>query len=226
MVLPFLDFPPEIREQIYHEVLCSTNSRRNGLDGYSYYEYHLSILLTSRQINHEAKKAFQDNIFIKITTPWPEALGHISTEGKVPIVAAGTKAAAFTAFHLWAQIGSPGAAWSDDLYSMVICLEDLEAFTRMWRYSNLSHPGLNTHLSLQLTLQDPHVPDRKIPKHLQNELLLPFGMVKDLHRFDIEGQMVLPSVRESLTNTQSVPEPTPEECLEKATTLKDEGNKL
>ncbi|KAL8821757.1 MAG: hypothetical protein Q9191_007246 [Dirinaria sp. TL-2023a] len=228
MPLRFLDFPAEIREQIYHEVLCTANSRRDhsALPDHAYYDFQLDILRANRQIYHEAKKAFQDNIFVKITTPWPEALEHISSEGKVPIVTAGETADTFTAFHLWVWIDAPAAIGAEEEYSMVICLEDLEGFTRTWRHSNLNHPGLNTHLRLTLTLQDPHVPDRKIPKDLQNRLLLPFGMVKDLQRFDVRGQKVLPSVKESLTQTQDTPEPTPEECLDRATSIKDEGNKL
>ena len=227
MALRFLDFPPEIREQIYYELLCTANARRDfgPIIGHSY-QYQLNILRTNRQIYHEAKKAFQDNIFVKITTPWPEALDHISAEGKVPIVTAGDMADGFTAFHLWAWIDAPQALGSGEMYSMVICLEDLEAFTQTWKYSNLNHPGMNAHLRLKLTLQDPHVPDRKIPKAVQSRLLLPFGVVKGLQSFEVHGQKVLPSVKESLTKTQNTPEPTPEECLDRATSMKDEGNKL
>ena len=227
MSLRFLEFPPEIREQVYHEVLCTANSRRDTClgDGSSHYEYQLNILLANHQIHHEAKKIFQDNIFVKITTPWPEALGHISSEGKVPIVAAGNNAANFKDFHLSVDIDAPAAITSHETYSMLICLEDLELFTRTWRYSNLNHPGLNTHLRLRLTLQDPHVPDRKIPKPLQSRLLLPFGDVKDLRNLTVRGQNVLPSVRETLIKAQAKPEPTLEQCLELAISLKEDGNK-
>ena len=144
----------------------------------------------------------------------------------MPIVTAGDRADGFTAFHLWVWIDAPAAPWGEEMYNLVICLEDLEGFTRTWRYSNLNHPGLNTHLRLRLTLQDPHVPGRKMSKDAQNRLLLPFGVVKDLQSFDVHGLKVLPSVKESLTKTQSIPEPTPEECLDQATLIKDEGNKL
>jgi len=227
MALRFLDFPPEIREQVYHEVLCNAYSCHDtGLgDGSSHYDFQLNILSTNRQIHREAKKVFQDNVFIKITTPWPEALGHISSEGKVPIVAAGHNAAKFTDFHLWVYIDAPPAMVEHERYSMLICLEDIDTFTQTWRYSNLNHPGLNTHLRLKLTLQDPHVPDRKIPKPLQSRLLLPFGDVKDLQSFTVQGQKVLPSIKEALNKAQARSEPSLEECLECATRLKDEGNR-
>ena len=227
MGFPFLNFPPEIREQVYHHLLCSASSRQDtGLgDGSAHYDFKLDILLTNRQIHHEAKKVFQDNIFVKITTPWPEALGHISSEGKVPIVAAGSNAATFKDFHLWVFIETPPDNFVHGTYSMLICLEDLDLFTRTWRYSNLNHPGLNTHLCLKLTLQDPHVPDRKIPKTLQTRLLIPFGDIKDLQSFVVQGQRLLPSVKETLTKAQAEPEPTLEQCLERATSLKEDGNK-
>ena len=227
MALRFLDFPPEIREHIYHHLLRSANSRHDtGLgDGSSHYDFQLNILFANRQIYREARKVFQDNIFVKITTPWPEALGHISAEGKVPIVAAGDNAANFKDFHLWAFVDAPPAIVDSETYSMLICAEDVDLFTRTWRYSNLNHPGLNTHLRLRLTLQDPHVPDRKIPKTLQNRLLLPFGDVKDLQSFSIHGQKVLPSVDESVKKAQAKPEPALEQCLESATALKEDGNR-
>ncbi|KAL8951945.1 MAG: hypothetical protein Q9222_002129 [Ikaeria aurantiellina] len=223
----FLDLPPEIRDQIYHEVLSCSNARippPNDDDPASY-KFDLSVLRTNKQVNHEAKKAFQDNIFIKITTPWSESIDHISSEGRVPIITTGCKAESFLNFHLWLWIDAPGLPPRGVAYSMVICLDDLPAFTRMWHFSNLNHHGLNEHLRLKLTLKDPHVPDRKIPKSLQTQLLLPFGLVKALHAFSVQGAKVLPSVEEALKQDQAIPDPTPEQCIENATVLKDAGNK-
>ena len=227
MAFPILLCPPEIREQIFREVLCSANSKRDsGLsDCCARYEYQLDILRTNRQIYHEAKKIFQDNVFVKITTPWPEAIEHISLEGKVPIVTAGERAERFSDFHLWVYIDAPAAPSQHDTHSMVICLEDLEAFTWTWYYNNLNYPGLNSHLSLKLTIQDPYVTDRKIPKDLQQKLLLPFGLVKNLLVFSVHGSKLLPSVKDSLISKQAVPDPTREECLEKATSLKEAGTR-
>ncbi|KAL8798279.1 MAG: hypothetical protein Q9223_007948 [Gallowayella weberi] len=227
MSFRFLELPAEIRDQIYHEILSCDNARRLPADDDSPASYHfdLAILRTNRQIYHESKKAFQDNIFIKITTPWSESIEHISSEGRVPMIAVGPAAEAYKSFHLWIWIDAPGAPSRDTSYSMLICLDDLLAFTRMWRFSNLTHGGLNPHLRLKLILQDPHVPDRKIPKALQTRLLQPFGLVKDLHSFSLHGERVLPSVEEALKKEQATPEPSPAECLETATALKDAGNK-
>ncbi|KAL8942643.1 MAG: hypothetical protein Q9216_001556 [Gyalolechia sp. 2 TL-2023] len=226
MPFRFLDLPPEIRDQVYHEVLSSDNARLppSTDDSPASYKYDLSILLANRKIHHEAKKAFQDNVFVKITTPWRESIGQISTEGRVPILTTGPKAADFVSFHLGVWIDAPGAPSQGSSVSMLICLEDLPLFTRMWHFSNLSHQSLNKHLRLKLTLQDPHLPHRKVPKDLQTRLLRPFGIVKELGSFSIQGATVLPSVEEALKKEQATPDPSAEECLESAIALKDAGN--
>ena len=227
MASPLLLCPAEIREQIYRDVLSSSSAKQDsGLsDCCARYSYNLSILRTNRQIHHEAKKIFRDNIFVKITTPWPDAIEHISSEGNVPIVIAGTKAERFTDVHLWAYIDAPAAPQNHETHSMIICLEDLEAFTWTWHYNNLNYPGLNTHLSLKLTMQDPYIFDRKIPKPLQQRLLSPFGVIKELALFSVHASKLLPSVKDSVVKAQAVPDPTREECLEKATSLKESGAK-
>ncbi|KAI4198894.1 MAG: hypothetical protein LQ350_004959 [Teloschistes chrysophthalmus] len=226
MAFSFLNLPAEIRDQIYHEVLSATNARRPPLkdDDPGTFEFDLGVLRVNKQIHHEAKKAFEDNVFIKITTPWSESIDHISSEGRVPIITKGKPADDFHAFHLWVWIVAPGVPDRGVAYSMVISLDDLPAFTRMWHFSNLNHQGLNPHLGLKLTLQDPHVPDRKIPRNLQTLLLQPFALVKDLHSFTVEGAKVLPSVEEALKTEQAIPDASPEESLARATALKTLGN--
>ena len=227
--LKFLDYPPEIREQIYSNLLSTTSSRleSDNTDQPARYHYHLNILSTCHQIYREAKKVFQDNVFVKITTPWAEAIDHIKSEGNVPSVTTGQKAEAFRDFHLWVYIDTGGIRHEDlERFSMLICLEDLEAFNRFWHFSNLNFYGLNRHLRLKLTVQDPHVPDRKIPKPLQTRLLMPFGMIKELDTFTIHGSKLLPSVQEAVKKEQATPDPTPEQCLEKGFALKAAGDEL
>ena len=230
MTPSFLDYPPEIREQIYADILSTANSKvqSSNPDQPDRYEYQLAILLTCHQIHREAKKVFQDNVFIKVTTPWPEAIDHIRSEGKVPCITTGEKAHLFRHFHLWAFIDTPGPvhSFNQGTFSMLIALDDLEAFNNFWHFSNLNNHGLNQHLRLKLTLQDPHVPDRKITKALQTRLLMPFGMIKDLDSFSVHGSKLLPSVDEALKKLRAIPDPTPEQCLEKCFSLKEAGNEL
>ena len=218
--LQFFDLPPELREQIYREILSSANSKIILDEGYARYHFDLAILSVSRQIYIEAQKVFRENLFVKIMTPWPEATRHISAEGKVPILATEDKAKDFNEHQLLVKID----ASMGEGHSMLICGDDLESFTQMWQYSDMNNQGLNSHLFLQVMLQDPHDPDRKLPKRMQNQLLLPFRLVKGLNYFAVQGPKVLQSVKDALAELQAVPNPTPEECLEKCTSLKDAGN--
>ena len=230
MPLLFLDLPAEIREQIYRERLCSANSKRYppaGSDLPPHYEYDLSLLYVNKLVHTEAKKIFQDNVFIKITTPWPQSIEHINHEGKVPIVAEGRKASAFNQYHLHIYVDTPdpAARHHGDTVSMLTCLEDLPGFTQMWRYSNLNYRrDLNLNLTLKLTIQDPHVPTRKLPKRVQEQLLLPFSEVKGLAKFSLHGTYLLPSVEKKLADLRAQEEPSVESCLVSAETLKNEGN--
>ena len=224
MALSILHFPPEIREQIYRE--CLRIPKIVDAEGLPHYVPDLSILRVNRLIHKEAIKIFQDdNILLKITTPWPEASRCIINEGKVPRLMTGKRAAAFDKVHLHIRMEGPGntPTWED--HSLIILAEDLPAFIQIWVYSDLNYRGLNGHLGVCLYLQDPHVPDRKVPKTLQQRLLLPFGKIKDLREFDMKG-MILPSVKEALESESRIPNPSPEECLDKASDLKDTGNDL
>lgn len=230
MAISFLDLPAEIREQIYRERLCSANSKcypPAGSDLPPHYEYDLKLLYVNKLVHAEAKKIFQDNIFIKITTPWPQSIQHINNEGKVPIVAEGRRASAFKQYHLhiFVDTPDPAAHYYGDTVSMLTCLEDLPAFTHMWRYSNLNYRrDLNLSLTLQLTIQDPHVPTRKLSKKVQEQLLLPFGEVKGLAKFSLQGTHLLPSVEKKLADLRAQEEPPVEACLASAEALKNEGN--
>ena len=48
-------------------------------------------------------------------------------------------------------------------------------------------------------MQDPHRKERNIPKRLQQRLLLPFGLIKELHTFSVHSHntKILPSVEEA-----------------------------
>ena len=230
MPTSFFDLPAELREQIYREVLSTKSARRYppaNSDLPPYYRYDLSLLSVNRLVHKETQKIFQDNIFVKITTPWAQSIHHINNEGKVPVVSEGPKAAAFSQYHLHIYVGTPNPAlaYEQDTVSMLTCLEDLPAFTKMWRYSNLNYRrDLNLNLTLELTIQDPHVPTRKLPKHLQEALLLPFGAVKGLAKFSVQGTHLLPSVSQRLADLRAEEEPSVETCLATAESLKNEAN--
>ena len=230
MTFALLNLPAEIREQIYRELLSSANAKvypPSHVDEPAYYRFHLGILRTSRLVYQEAIKVFQDNIFILIATPWLASIEHVNSEGKVPIITKGEKAATFDAYHLRISIDAAETLETDGdpVVSMITCLEDLPSFTQMWRYSDLHYrQNLNPYLRLQLTIQNPRLLTQKLPKALQEQLLLPFADVKNLGALKIDGANLLPSVRSHLSELQKLQEPSPVECIERGYELKDQGN--
>jgi len=226
----FLKLPGEIREAIYHEVLCSVNNKFDAGNQYKKYAFDLNLFLTCQQVYQEARTVFRrDNIFISIETPWPEAQNHVAIDGYVPIVISGNKAMSFQHMHMKVKINAPHfsmAQLAEPMRRFVILVDDLPLFTEMWYYSDLTHPGMNAHLRMTLILRDPYAlafEEKPIPKAIQRKLLEPFGMVKGLYEVDVEGDHY-DSVEKTMRDLMAVPYPTVESCLEDATRLKDDGN--
>ncbi|EKG14345.1 Tetratricopeptide-like helical [Macrophomina phaseolina MS6] len=225
---PFFRLPRELRDEVY-TLLFSPHSFRVDLpDDRVEYKYDLRPLRISRQIHDEARQVFRRlNTFVRIETPWPEAKQHISDEGRVPIVASDENATRFKAVHLHVCIEAFQYAFVEgNTHYLVILADHLPAFCSMWYYSDLSHPGLNSHLNLVLTLQDPYAingTEKPLPASLKRRLLEPFRDIKGLNNMSVQGQgdeAIVQAVRDA----QAVPYKSPEECLAEATRLKDEGN--
>ena len=224
----FLEVPGEIREAIYHEVLCSLNNKQDLGNHYKKYNFDLNLFRTCRQIYTEAREVFRrDNVFVSVQTPWPQAQQHVAIDGYVPIVIPDGKAQTFEDEHLKVIIESPlYEALHQPTRKFVILLDDLPLFTEMWHYSDLTHPGLNAHLRLTLSIRDPYqlsFEQRTIPKAIQRRLLEPFGMLKDLYDVRIQGEHY-ESIEKSLREEMAAPYPSVERCLEEATRLKNAGN--
>jgi len=228
-----LSLPPELRENIYRLILAPHSSRIYHANEYTSYDYKPALVLfrINRLIYIESRKVFRElNIFVRIETPWPEAQHHVALEGHVPMLAAGKKAAAYKGYHMAVLIDAPEVPLDhqSDERAFLVLLGDLEKFTTMWYYSNLSHPGLNPQLRLALKLRDPYTPEyeeKRILKGLQRQLILPFGMIKDCRSMDIDGDpKPYPSIVTELRELQAKPHDSPEHCLREATRLKLEGN--
>jgi len=109
-------------------------------------------------------------------------------------------------------------------YTMIILLNDLHLFCRIWYYSALSQPGLNSYLQLTLRLQNPYstsLAEAPIRESLQRQLLMPFGEVKGLNEVLIEG--CDESVKVQLETAMEIPYDPPEKCFEDTTRLMEEG---
>ena len=225
---PFLRLPGELRELIYLKALLPVENRCEVADGHKVYKYDLTLLRVNQQIHYEARKVFRDNnVFVSVSTPWGEAQHHVSHEGFVPIITSGHKARAFRHYHLGVKIETPGHKVDErDFSHFVFLIDDLKRFCDMWFYSDLTHPGLNPHLGLTLTLQDPYslsFDPRPIPKSLQKRLLEPFGTVKSLSEVNVKGDYYR-SIEKAMLEDMAVPYEQPEECIDEALRLKDEGD--
>ncbi|CAI9625262.1 unnamed protein product [Alternaria burnsii] len=234
---PFLRLPLELREQIYsiyfspaNHLVKSTELEAKGFFG-GVYQWDFDVLRVNKQVCEEAKKVWRrENIFVKVATPWPSAVNHISSEGLVPIVCSDARADAFTSYHAVVQITAPFHGVQPE-HMVVMLVDDLHLFTKTWYYSALSYPMLNERLSTTFVLRNPYAEynDEEegtaeaqeeqeglgIPISLQRKLLLPFEHVKGLHGTSIHGYS--PAVREELARLQAKPVPTLRESVESAT---------
>lgn len=111
-------------------------------------------------------------------------------------------------------------------HAIVLLLEDVMKFTRVWYYSALNYVSLNPQLCLTFILNDPYTPrdSKPVPLELQRNLLLPFGDVKDLYDTAFTGYDE--SVIAELRKAMAVPYPTVRESCELATTLMERGDLL
>ncbi|KJY02573.1 hypothetical protein TI39_contig41g00007 [Zymoseptoria brevis] len=228
----FLTVPAEIRELIYREILHPDANRVYYEDEYTHYNYAPALVLfkLNRQIWHESRKIFRDlNVFVRVETPWPEAQDHVALKGHVPILISKDKARKFQDHSLEVGIDAPDHTNPDiETQCFVLLLEDLHKFTRTWFYADLSHPGMNNYLRLNLTLRDPYTPaweEGRIPKSLQRRLLLPFGEVRNLKDTVICGELKpYRAIVQELRDHQAEPHVSPESCLRESTSLKLAGN--
>lgn len=227
-----LTLPPEIREEIYRLILHPNSNRHYHEDEYTSYNYKPALVLfrINRQIYLESRKIFRElNIFVRIETPWAETQQHVQLEGHVPIVVTEEKAYTFQGHTMNVLIDAPHHMSLDlDIQRFIILVDDLEKFTTMWHYADLTYPGLNEHLRLELQLKAPYTPaweEKRMTKALQRRLLLPFGDVKNVNETVVAGDLTpYQSIEKELRELQAKPHLSPEHCLREATKFKLEGN--
>ena len=229
-----LSLPAEIRSRIFEELLSARKVRYDKGNGYSGYRFHPALFRVNRQISAEAIEAFRhQNTFVLISTPWLEAQEHVEERGQVPVVIKGHRARRFNHCRMLAEIdlaeGVPRHASKEDYTNFIISSEDVHMFCKMWQYQNLTHPGLNPHLRLNLevqTLPAPSNPDfqSRLSKTAQANLIDPFALVKDLSSIVITGPIDEP-VKEDFYRKEKLSHETAEDCLDKCERLKNEGNK-
>lgn len=180
-------------------------------------------------MHSESLKLFrQRNIFVVVETPWREAEQHVAVAGNVPVICSDAHAERFETWHLSVAIDAPQIpSRENENKRFVILLDDLPLFCKMWFYSDLNYAGdLNRYLRLTLTIRDPfrhEWDDTVIPKELQRRFFEPFGCVKGLMEFVVEGQHY-PSLERQVREQMAVPYDSPSKCLQEAIKLQELGD--
>lgn len=237
-VLRLLKLPPELRDIIYGHLLDPALLLRPipSTPDYDQYDFstYLSLRLTSRQISNESRRIFHSlNHFVRVSTPWAEAQHHVHHEGHVPMVCTHSHAESFTKWEAQVMIEAPNLI---NTYGrgrvFVIQARDIVAFARMWYESELSHPGLSSHLRLTITVRENQFKTQEgekegikngMNKALQEMVISPFGRVKGLHDVRVQGEHD-ETLANAIKKEMAVPYATAEECLEQATKVKKEGD--
>ncbi|KAF1816262.1 hypothetical protein P152DRAFT_116267 [Eremomyces bilateralis CBS 781.70] len=253
----FMSLPPEIRLQIYSHLLNPADNiqphpTHDDCETY-HFENLLNLLLTSRTVSDEVARLFYSkNTFVRVETPWEEAQNHIEEQGLIPLICVGEKAERFQRYHLGLEIRCP--AYENHMMrhrmgiethiepppsmefqmptcKVVILLEHLSAFCRIWFYSDISNPGgLNGHLDLTVHLQNPNATggveaNAPVPKALQQKLLSPLGAVRGLAEIKFQGE-VYKSIEQAVRQEMMKPYVSQEDCLEQSVALKKRGDEV
>lgn len=232
----FLDLPLELREAVYSlyfrpadRLQQSSTLESQGFYG-GVYGFEFGLLGVCRTVSREAKRVWRREVrCVKIGTPWPSAVNHISSEGLVPIVCTDARADSFNDHHALIQITAPFHQVVPE-HTVVLLFDDLHLFTQTWYYSALSYPMLNDRLSTSFTLRDPDMDDidegdnKAIPLALQRSLLLPFSQVKGLYSIEVSG--FDKAISHELRTAMAVPAPTLLESCDLATDLLHTGDAL
>ena len=213
---------------MYQYGLSLPENRSTDIEGYTKYSINPTWLRLNQQIHQEALQVFRKNIFVAISTPWPQVYQHVGRQGFVPLLAVDKVGERFESYYLDVQISSPTSEADMPFERFIILLDDLKTFCDFWFYQDLGYPGLNANLDLKLVLKDPYAPaweDRTIRKVLQEKLLAPFGVIRGLQDVKIVGE-TYESLESAMRKAMKESVASPEACLAEGTRLKDEGNKL
>ncbi|KAF2465282.1 uncharacterized protein BDR25DRAFT_396286 [Lindgomyces ingoldianus] len=219
---PFLQLPLELREEIYSYYFDPASRLSPGELGGVQYKFEFSLYRVSKQVYTEAQTVFRRrNVFVRIETPWSEAVKHIAHDNFVPIVAAANRDL-FRYHHGLISINAPAL---DDLHAIIILVDDLHLFAQVWYYSALNWPNLNEHLRVTFVLQDPYysADPKPIPIVLQKRLLLPFENVKGLYEVEVQGYDE--GVKLELERRMAIPYDSVQACCERSTAFMESGDR-
>ncbi|KUL88398.1 hypothetical protein ZTR_04914 [Talaromyces verruculosus] len=246
MKKPFrlLDLPTEIRDKIYHEILCTWPAYKSTWDEAKQQavvptevavmnrKIETAILRTNKQVYQEAKTVLlRGNQFIRVSIKGFRPLQFLFIPSQVPVVTmnqdAITKYRGFVMTHSIDITDDPAPLKGQ--FEVMILRRDLDRFAAALSKGDISSPNFTATSKHTVTLHNPFVgtftPNFLDSKN-QERLLAPYR--KHLHsfkNFKIDGKVKAEIANTVSTEIRQERIPDPQELLEDIKRQKDLGNK-
>lgn len=242
----FLNFPAEIRNHVYAELLCPYPNYQLNAAGHNHWPhiaplFHTSILLTSRQVHREARHVMlRGNQFIRVFTrgvPMSAMLARLPVHVVVhthcskanPIVREFKGAVMSYTLKDELHIREHGSAPCNTC-DMLILGRDLDALVRGLADPATGTARLATETQHRINIHDPFKKS-KDPNYsnlaMQKDLLQPFrDHFHGFTRVKIQGRVDPAFAAAVRVEVRHEPLPDPDELIPAIRLLKDEGNAL
>ena len=219
--------PLEIRNEIYRHLLSTRLTRVDLGLGHARYDIQPAILATKRQIHDEGTAILSENKFISIITSWTSFKQDLLVQGKFPTIAErqSDDNVLLPVPHMFTALNSSAVDYDPKVcYEYLTCLDDLPYLCRLLFYTSCQIVDFNRSLHLTLAIQHPPGrSDEAVSKKLQEDLMMPFAVLKGLGSLTVTGAKNN-AVEKELRKAMKTPNPTAGEYLESAAKLKDAGD--
>lgn len=212
----FTSLPLELRNEIYGHLLLLQRTRRSG--------FQLAILRTNGQIHSEALKIFRENKFVHFVTRYEQCVMQLLASK--PVFAFATEQnLSFSYCSMFFNHADLDGRNCPKPPGYITVLESIPILCKTLSMRGFEVPGSLRKLHITIVLQNPHFPDRNypLPKSLQEQILMPFGILKGLNGLTVTGAKS-ELVGADLKAAMADPAPTATCFLKEASALKDAGD--
>lgn len=228
--LRFLDFPSEIRDDIYEAILCNLilppgcphHPDHDHPDRIKMYRMETNILLTNRQVHREASDVLQKRAQLVYIKARGIMLSSMLLYYQIPILSAKYKTLAVLnhVMHDSGSLDNPLVECTED-WDFTIMHRDLEMFCRGLggETTAICSPRIAVNTKHRIRLK------KKFTERVQNRLLQPYrNNLKGLNSVKIVGQIDAATAKDLEEEMKTEPVPEPEEFLQYMTNEKEKGN--
>ncbi|ROW06616.1 hypothetical protein VMCG_04243 [Cytospora schulzeri] len=246
--LRFLKFPPEIRNKVYANLLCSFGEQEEQPKDEEEHEVvietdqvgnlaHTAILLANRQIHHEAKDVMlRQNQFVRIfirdirAPKYPgRIIVHSAFPAQDPIVR--NFKGAVMSYYVKDKYGTQTehcCRCHGMACDLIVLAKDLDGFLRAFAGPDNHLPSLPTSTENCIILHDPFKistnPNYDLVKY-QRSLLQPFqNHFSGFTKVEIKGKVGKELAKAVMKDIMNEVLPVPDMFLEEVTNLKNKGN--